>query len=110
MRLVYNVLAWSITPKGKKDKDDATPDLGDMVELLRGFEVYAYAICFFAARPHVVLALHDALIKYRVRLMDFSLSYRFDLVRIYYYAFIGDRILRGQDDPIVWATDDTQCR
>lgn len=81
MRLAHNAFAWSTTPKGKKDKDDATPDSGDTVELLRCFEVYAHAICFFAARAHVALELHDALIRYRIRLMDFSLMYRFDSVR-----------------------------
>ena len=53
MRLAYDALAWSTTPKGKKDKDDATPESTNMVQLLRCFEVYAHAICFFAARPHV---------------------------------------------------------
>ena len=110
MRLAHNALAWSTTPKGKKDKDEVTPDPADMVELLRTFEVYAHAICFFAARPRVALELHDALVRYRIRLMDFSLIYRFESVRTYHYAFMGDRILMAQDDPVAWITEDYHCR
>ena len=99
MRLAHDALAWSTTPKGKKDKDEATPDSANMVQLLRCFEVYAHAICFFAARPQVALELHDALVRYRIRLMDFSLTFSFESIRTYHYAFMGDRILRGQDDP-----------
>ena len=95
MRLSHNALTWSTTPKGKKDKDDVTPNPADMVELLRSFEVYYYAICFFAARPYIALNLHNALVRYRIRLMDFSLIYRFNSVRVYHYTFIGDRILKG---------------
>ena len=76
------------------------PDLADMTELLRAFEVYAYAICFFTARPHVALELYEALTRYRIRLLDFSLIYRFDSVRTYHYTFIGNRILKAQDDPV----------
>ena len=102
----HNALAWSTTPKGKKDKDEVTPNPADMVELLRSFEVYIYTICFFAARPHVALELHNTLVRYHIRLIDFSLIYRFDSVRIYHYTFIGDRILNTQDDPIAWITED----
>ena len=75
MRLGYNTLTWSPTPKGKKDKDDITPESSNMVQLLRCFEVYAHAICFFASRPHVALQLHEALVRYRIRLLGFSLIF-----------------------------------
>ena len=94
MRLAYNALAWGTTPKGKKDKDEVTPDPADIVELLRCFEVYTYTIYFFAARPYIALKLYNALVRYRIRLIDFSLIYRFNSVRTYYYTFIGDRILK----------------
>ena len=81
-----------------------------MVQLLRCFEVYAHAICFFAARPNVALDLHEALIRYRVRLMDFSLYYSFISIRNYHYAFMSKRILRRQDDPVVWLLEDPECR
>ena len=42
--------------------------------------------------------------------LDFSLMYRFDSVRTYQYASMGDRILRGLDDPVTWISDDTHCR
>ena len=71
------------------------PDLADMTELLRVFEVYVYVICFFAARPYVALELYEALTRYRIRLLDFSLIYRFDSVRTYYYTFMGNRILKA---------------
>ena len=64
MRLAHNTLAWSTT-KRKKDEDDTTPKSSNMVQLLRCFEVYAHAICFFAARPYVALQLHEALVRYR---------------------------------------------
>ena len=110
MRLAHDALTWSTTPKGKKDKDDATPESSNMVQLLRCFEVYGHAICFFAARPHVALQLHDALVRYRVRLMDFSLTYNFASIRTYHYAFMAKRILSRQDDPIAWLSEDYQCQ
>ena len=70
------------------------PDLVDITELLRIFEVYVYAICFFTARPYVALELYEALTRYRIRLLDFSLIYRFNSVRTYYYTFIDNRILK----------------
>ena len=77
-----------------------------MVQLLRCFEVYAHTICFFAARPHAALQLHEALIRYRIRLMDFSLIYDFDSIRTYHYAFMAKRILSGQDNPVAWLQED----
>ena len=108
MRLVHD--AWSTTHKGKKDKDDATPEPSNMVQLLRCFDVYTHAICFFAARPHTALQLHEALLRYRVRLMDFSLRYYFDSIRTYHYVFMANRILRGQDDPVAWLSEDYGCK
>ena len=109
MALAHNALVWSTTPKAKKGKDETFPDPVDMTELLRSFEVYGHAICFFAARPHVALELYEALVRYRIRLMDLSLVYRFDSVRTYYYAFMGRRILIGQDDPVAWNSEDYTC-
>ena len=110
MKLAHDALAWCTAPKGKKDKDNETPESANMVQLLRCFEVYAHAICFFAARPQVALDLHEALVRYRIRLMDFSLTYYFDSVRTYHYAFMANRILKGQDDPVAWLSDDSHCR
>ena len=110
MRLAHDALTWSTTPKGKKDKDDVTPESSNMVQLLRCFEVYGHAICFFAARPHVALQLHDALVRYRVRLMDFSLHFNFASIRTYHYAFMAKRILSRQDDPVAWLSEDYQCQ
>ena len=110
MRLAHDALAWSTTPKGKKDKDDVTPESSNMVQLLRCFEVYGYAICFFTARPHVALQLHDALVRYRLRLMDFSLHFTFVSIRTYHYAFMAKRMLSRQDDPVAWLSEDYECQ
>ena len=103
MNLAHDALAWST---GKKEALEST----NMVQLLRCFEVYAHAICFFAARPHVALELHEALVRYRVRLMDFSLHYSFQSIRNYHYAFMSKRILSKQDDPVAWLSEDYQCQ
>ena len=107
MRLAYDALAWSNTPKGKKE---STPESSNMVQLLRCFEVYAHAICFFASRPTVALHLHEALVRYRIRLMDFSLHYSFQSIHIYHYAFMGQRMLTKQDDPVAGLSEDHGCR
>ena len=70
-------------------------DLANIIELLRIFEVYVYIICFFTVRLHVALKLYEALTRYRICLLDFSLIYRFNSVRTYYYTFIGNRILKA---------------
>ena len=41
MRLSHNALAWGTTPKGKKDKDDATPDPAESHQEWRQ-EMYAF--------------------------------------------------------------------
>ena len=106
MKLAYNTLTWSTVPKVKKDKEE--PE--SMVQLLRCFEVYGYTICFFATRPYVALELHEALVRYRVRLIEFSLHSSFNSIRIYHYTFIAKRILSRQDDPIVWLLEDYRCQ
>ena len=65
-------------------------DLAKIAELLRIFEVYTYAIYFFIVRPYIALDLYKALIRYRIRLLDYNLIYRFDSMRIYYYTFIDN--------------------
>ena len=60
-----------------------------MVQLMRCFEVYGHAIYFFAIRPYVALELYEALVRYRVRLIEFSTAFSFDSIRIYYYVFMG---------------------
>ena len=95
MALAHNSLAWSTTHKAKKSKDEVIPDPADIAELLRTFEVYTHAICFFTVRPYIALDLHEALIRYRIRLLNYNLIYRFDSVRIYHYTFIGNRILKA---------------
>ena len=102
--LSHTYAHWSVTTKSSK-KDEDTINAANMMQLLRCFEVYAHAICYFAARPHVALKLHEALISYRIRLSDFSGVYRFDSIRIYHYSFMAARILHGQDDPVAWATE-----
>ena len=99
MRLVPDEITWNSTTKGKKDKDEKEPEAANMVQLLHCFDVYSLALCKFAARPHVALDLHEALLQYRGRLTEFSLTYQFDSVRVYHYAFMTKRIFRGQDDP-----------
>ena len=110
MRLAHDPLTWSNTPKGKKDKDDVTPETTNMIQLMRCFEVYGHAICFFAAKPQVAWQLHEALVRYRIRLMDFSLHFNFISIRTYHYAFMARRILSGQDDPAAWLAEDYQCQ
>lgn len=110
MALAHDALALSTIYKPKKGKDETIPDSVDMTEFLRSFaKVYTHTICFFAARPHVALELHKDLIRYRIRLMDLSLIYRFDSVRTYHYAFMGRRMLSAQDDPIAWRSEDYNC-
>ena len=72
--------------------------------------MYGYTIYFFAIRPHVALELYEVLVRYRVRLIEFSLYSTFDSIRIYYYIFMGKRILTGQDDPVVWLSEDYRCQ
>ena len=109
-QLLYHPLTWSTTPKGKKDKDDVTPESSNMAQLLSAFEVYGHATCFFAARPHVALQLYDALARYRLRLIEFSRTFSFKSIRTYHYVFMAKRILSSQDDSIVWLSEDYQCQ
>ena len=105
MKLAHDALTWSSTPKAKKDNEPES-----MVQLLRCFEVYGHAICFFASRPEVALELHEALVRYRVRLMEFSLYFSFDSIRTYHYSFMAKRILSRQDDPVAWLAEDYRCQ
>ena len=90
------------------DKDDDVQEAVGLNQLLRCFEVYGQAICHFCP-PTVAIRLQEALSDYRVRLSDLSVHYRFDSIREYHYAFMGARILCGQDDPIAWITEDNRC-
>ena len=93
--------------KGKeKKKNEEIQEATGLNQLLRCFDVYCQAICHFAARPHVALKLHKALIDYRIRVSDFSVHYRFDSIRAYFYAFMAARMINGQDDPLGWMTED----
>ena len=61
-RLAHNYFNWSMDKKDKKD-DDVQEATG-LNQLLRCFDVYCQAICYFASWPHVALKLHKALIDY----------------------------------------------
>ena len=110
LKLAYDYTDWAWSSESSKDKKNkGTQEASGINQLLRGFDVYCQAICYFAARPHVALSLHEALIDYRIRLSDFSIHYRFDSIRQYHYSFMSARILNGQDDPIAWSTESMRC-
>ena len=106
--LAQDYADWA-TKNSKGKKDEVIQEASGLSQLLRCFDVYCTAICFFAARPHVALQLHEALIQYRIRLSDFSVHYRFDSIRAYHYAFMSARMLNGQDNPLAWTTEDQRC-
>lgn len=108
VKLAHGYSDWTWSKNGK-DKKEETQEASGLNQLLRCFDVYCMAICHYAARPHVALKLHEALIEYRIRLSDFSVHYRFDSIRAYHYAFMSARILNGQDDSMAWSTEDMVC-
>ncbi len=83
-------------------------EVNGMVHLLRCFEVYGQAVCYYAV-PTVALRLQEALSDYRVRLAELSIHYKFDSIRAYHHAFMNTRIITAQDDPIAWSIEDRRC-
>ena len=109
-KLAAGYATWTAEIKSRKKEDEEeVQGVDGLTQLLRCFYVYRQAICHFAARPHVALKLHEALIDYRIRLSDFSAHYQFDSIKTYHYAFMAARLLNGQDDPIAWITEDRVC-
>lgn len=90
----------------KEKKNEVVPEVSGLNQLLRCFEVYAAAICYFAARPHVALQIEEALRDYRIRVSDFAIYYRFESIRSYHYAYMSARMFNGQDIPTAWSTED----
>ena len=76
-----------------------------MVHMLHCLEVYGQIILHFS---HALLLgqLQQALPEYRCRLMEMSVTYKFDSIREYNATFLRTRILLGQDDPTAWAVED----
>lgn len=91
------------------EKTEDVEEVSGLIQLKRCFYVYGFAICYFAARPHVALQLHEALTDHRIRLSDLSVHCRFDAIRYYHHAFVSARILNRQDDPMAWSTDNQGC-
>ena len=69
-----------------------------MVHLSHCMEVYGQIVLHFA---HLSLLpkLQLALAKYRIRLANLSVTYKFESARDYNAIFMRQRILLGQDDP-----------
>lgn len=103
IKLAHNYTDGTLNKADEKTED--VQEVSGLIQLKRCFHVYGFAICYFAARPHVALQLHEALTDYRIRLSDLSVHCRFDSIRSYHYAFMSACILNGQDDPMAWSTD-----
>ena len=73
--------------------------------MLQCFGVYATTVIHYV-RESVRLELTLALEEYRYRLAKYSYSYKFDSLREYNYAFLNARILEGQENALVWRTED----
>ncbi len=69
VKLASDYFGWMWSTNGKdREKNEGTQEASGLNQLLRCFDVYCQAICYFAARPHVALSLYEALIDYQIRL------------------------------------------
>ena len=68
-----------------------------MSHLLLYLEVYSQILLHFSAKA-VLDPLQQSLSQYRVRLLEISVIYKFNSIRIYNAVFIRARILLSQDD------------
>ena len=71
-------------------------EASDLSQLLRCFEVYGQAICYYA-QSKIALQLQIALSNYRTRQYELSVYYSFEPIREYHCSFMTERILNGQD-------------
>ena len=86
----------------------ASPQPNGMLQLLRCFEIYGQAICYYA-HSDIALSLQEALSDYRSRLIVLSHTYEFDSIRNYHYAVVAANMLGGQDNPNAWSKRDERC-
>ena len=100
MKLGQRYTKWSNTESSRRPNG--------MLELLRCFEVYGQAICYYA-HPDVALQLQEALSDYRCRLIVLSNTYEFNSINEYHNTVIETNMFRGQDDPMSWSTRDEHC-
>ena len=79
-----------------------------MSYLLLCLEVYGQILLHFSAKA-VLDSLQQSLSQYRVRLLEMSVIYKFDSIRIYNAVFMRARILLSQDDITAWGLEDRRC-
>lgn len=73
----------------------------NMIELLRGFDVYIYIVVSFTPAT-VKWELHRATTVYRLRSMAMINFKIFASIRLYHEEFLARVIRLGQDNPSVW--------
>ena len=87
---------------------EAAQDAKGVAHLLLCLEIYGQIVLHFS-NSFLLGPLQEALSKYRVRLIEMSVIYKFDSIKAYNATFMRTRILRGQDDPVAWAREDRLC-
>ena len=87
---------------------EAPQEAKGMSHLLLCLEVYGQILLHFSAKA-VLDPLQQSLSQYRVRLLEMSVIYKFDSIRMYNAAFMRARILLGQDDATAWGLEDRRC-
>ena len=92
-----------------RDTTEAPQDAKGMAHMLLCMEIYGQIVLHFS-NSAILGPLQEALSKYRVRLIEMSVIYKFDSIKAYNATFIRTRILLGQDDPQAWAREDGHCR
>ena len=92
-----------------RDTIEAPQDVKGMAHMLLCMEIYGQIVLHFF-NSAILGLLQEALLKYRVRLIEMSVIYKFDSIKTYNAIFMRTRILLGQDDPQVWAREDEHCR
>lgn len=91
------------------DKEKDVEDAKSISHLMRCFEVYGQAICYFSAPP-INYQLQEALSDYRIKLSEFAMHYTFESVRTYHYSFMQNRINIAQDSPSGWRDNGIDIR
>ena len=87
---------------------EAPQDAKGVAHMLLCLEIYGQIVLHFS-NVSIRGPLQESLSKYRVRLIEMSVIYKFDSIKAYNATFMRTRILRGQDDPKAWACEDRLC-
>ena len=87
---------------------EAPQEAKGMAHMLLCLEIYGQIVLHFSS-PAMLAPLQESLSRYRVRLIEMSVIYKFDSIKAYNATFMRTRILCGQDDPRAWALEDRLC-